>query len=93
MSDEQAIEEVTRLRQQNSQLLELNDALKEGQAALKDANAALRELVTSLQNERAMLVEKNERLTEQLGMSSRAPASPTDDASVGFVPVSTPRTS
>ena len=40
----------------------LVDALKEGNVALKDANTALREVVASLQNERRLLINKNDEL-------------------------------
>ena len=46
----------------------LVDALIEGNVALKDANTALRELVTSLQNERRLLVDKNNELEAKLDL-------------------------
>ncbi|KAI1794816.1 hypothetical protein LXA43DRAFT_939990 [Ganoderma leucocontextum] len=44
------------------------DALKEGNAALKDANTALRELVASLENERRLLIDKNNELEDKLDL-------------------------
>ena len=44
------------------------EALLESNSALKDANCALKDLVTSLKNERAVLLEKNKALETKLAI-------------------------
>ena len=54
-----------------ARLSALNTALDQSNTALKDANLALRELVSSLQNERTLLLEKVEAFSKKAKKAPR----------------------